>query len=137
MKSHETPPTQLDLIPRTLVLRTIAMPRDTNPSGDIFGGWLVSQMDLAASSMAAQRAQGRVVTAAIHDLVFLKPVAVGDDVSCYAEITKTGRTSMTIVVEVWAGKRPTDTRHKVAEGTFVFVAVDEKGKPTLLPPHGG
>src|SRR5438309_5815357 len=84
-----------------LVIRTIAMPADTNPNGDIFGGWLVAQMDLAGGNVASGRAQGRVVTVAIDHLVFHKPVFVGDEVSCYVEIIRTGRTSITLKTEAW------------------------------------
>lgn len=116
-----------------LAIRTTAMPRDTNPKGDIFGGWLVAQMDLAAGSVAAVRAHGRVVTVAIDSLTFLKPVFVGDEVSCYTQITRIGRTSLTILVEVWVRRALTNNTLKVTEGTFIFVAIDEAYQPRKIP----
>lgn len=112
-----------------LVLRTLAMPADTNSQGDIFGGWLVSQMDLGASTIAQQRSQSRVVTVAINNLTFILPVRVGDVVCCYAEIVKIGKTSMTIHLETWTQSNNLRSSQKVADGIFVFVAVDEAGKP--------
>ncbi|GAB4223331.1 MAG: acyl-CoA thioesterase [Gammaproteobacteria bacterium] len=114
----------------TLAIQTLAMPADTNANGDIFGGWLVSQMDLASSIAAKQRAKTRVVTVAIDSMVFHQPVQIGDIVCCYAEIIKVGRTSMTINTEVWTlGARDGLLRH-VTEGVFTFVAIDEHGRPT-------
>jgi acyl-CoA thioesterase YciA len=115
-----------------LAIRTIAMPRDTNPGGDIFGGWLVSQMDLAAGTVASIKAEGRVVTVAIDGLTFHKPVFVGDEVSCYAEIIKMGRTSITIKVEAWVRRKLTTTTMKVTEGIFTFVAIDEDHTPRAI-----
>jgi acyl-CoA thioesterase YciA len=112
-----------------LAIQTLAMPRDTNPNGDIFGGWLVSQMDLAAGILAKKIAGGRVVTVAIHSMTFIKPVHIGDLVSCYVEIEKLGNTSMTISVEVWVELPTQEGKHRVTAGTFVFVAIDDKGKP--------
>jgi acyl-CoA thioesterase YciA len=109
------------------------MPRDTNPGGDIFGGWLVSQMDLAAGSVASVMAEGRVVTVAIDALVFHEPVFVGDEVSCYAEVKKVGNTSMVIKVEVWVRRGLTKISLKVTEGTFTFVAIDENRTPRTVP----
>ena len=117
-------------IPRGIItIQTLAMPADTNPNGDIFGGWLVSQMDLAAGVLAKKTAKGRVVTVAIHSMTFLKPVQVGDIVSCYAELIKLGNTSLTIAVEVWAEPATSSGSFRVTEGTFVFVAMDDHGKP--------
>lgn len=116
-----------------LANRTIAMPRDTNPGGDIFGGWLVSQMDLAAGSVASTVAEGRVVTVAINALTFHKPVFVGDELSCYAELVKVGNTSMVIKVEAWVRRALTKTGIKVTEGTFTFVAIDENRIPRKIP----
>lgn len=113
----------------SLTIQTLAMPADTNPNGDIFGGWLVSQMDLAAGVLAKKIAQGRVVTVAIHSMTFLKPVRVGDIVTCYAELIRSGNTSLTIAVEVWAAPAVSHEKYRVTEGTFVFVALDEQGKP--------
>jgi acyl-CoA thioesterase YciA len=115
-------------------LRTIAMPRDANASGDIFGGWTLSQMDLAGAGYAAERAHGRVATVAIEAMRFLRPVFVGDEVSCFCSPVRTGETSVTVKVETWArgrgrGRRP----EKVTEGIFTFVAMNEDGQPSPLP----
>jgi acyl-CoA thioesterase YciA len=115
-----------------LAIRTIAMPRDTNSGGDIFGGWLVSQMDLAAGTVAAIKAEGRVVTVAIDSLTFHKPVFVGDEVSCYAEIIKIGHTSITIKVEAWVRRKLTNDTLKVTEGLFTFVAIDDTYTPRAI-----
>lgn len=112
-----------------ITIQTVAMPSDTNPNGDIFGGWLVSQMDLAAGVLAKQIAKGRVVTVAIHSMSFLKPVQVGDIVSCYAHLVKQGRTSMTIEIEVRVQPATQSCCYSVTKGVFVFVALDEEGKP--------
>lgn len=112
-----------------ITIQTLAMPASTNANGDIFGGWLVSQMDLAAGVLAKRKAHGRVATVAIHSMTFLKPVHVGDIVSCYAEIIKSGNTSITISVEVWAEPATSTGKYRVTEGTFVFVAIDDNGKP--------
>jgi acyl-CoA thioesterase YciA len=111
------------------MIRAIAMPADANPSGDIFGGWLMSQMDLAAANAASRRSRGRCVTVAVDGMVFHEPVFIGDEVSLYCMITRVGRTSMTVRVEAWRRSRIGDTRSKVTEGTFTFVAVDENRKP--------
>ena len=112
-----------------LVIQTIAMPMDTNPKGDIFGGWVTSQMDLGSSILAAKTAKTRVVTVAMEGMSFLQPVRVGDTVRCYARIERIGRTSMTIPVEVWVTRYMTGEELRVTHGVFTFVAVDEKGKP--------
>ena len=117
------------------MIRAIAMPADANPSGDIFGGWLMSQMDLAAANAASRRSRGRCVTVAIDGMVFHEPVFIGDEVSLYCMITRVGRTSMTVRVEAWRRSRTSDTRSKVTEGTFTFVAVDENRKPRPVPPE--
>lgn len=111
-----------------LAIQTLAMPLNTNANGDIFGGWIVSQMDLAAGVLAKKLAQGRVATVAINSMTFLKPVHVGDVVSCHVELLKQGRTSMTIGVEVWALPATQRERYQVTEGIFVFVAIDDEGK---------
>jgi len=116
-----------------VAIRTIAMPADTNPNGDIFGGWLMSQMDLAASTLAHTRAQGRVATVAVDGMSFLSPVFVGDEVSLYARMLTTGRTSMRIFVEAWRRPRADMASIKVTEATFVFVSIDENRKPRALP----
>jgi acyl-CoA thioesterase YciA len=126
----ETPPTFEPAI------RTIAMPADTNPHGDIFGGWLLCQMDLAGATVATRRAGGRVVTIAITAMVFHRPVCVGDEVSCYASVSKTGNTSMTIKIESWARRaRGADTVPiKVTEGLFTYVKVDADGHAVPVSP---
>ncbi|MDP1520737.1 acyl-CoA thioesterase [Porticoccus litoralis] len=110
-----------------LTLQTIAMPKDTNASGDIFGGWLMSQMDLGSAIMAQRIAKGRVATVAISEMAFLRPVPVGAIVSCYCELVEVGRSSMSINVEVWINIESTNEPAKVTEGQFVFVAIDENG----------
>jgi acyl-CoA thioesterase YciA len=118
------------------VVRTIAMPADTNPAGDIFGGWLMAQMDLAAGNAAARRARGRCATVAVDGMVFHRPVVVGDEVSLYAEITRVGRTSMRMLVQAWRRSRHDETCFKVTEATFTFVAIDASGRPRAIPPDG-
>jgi acyl-CoA thioesterase YciA len=115
-------------------IRTIAMPADTNPAGDIFGGWLLAQMDLAAGTAAARRARGRCATIAIEAMRFLKPVYVGDEVSLYAEILHVGRTSMRIEVEAWRRSREGEEVEQVTEGVFTFVAIDAYRKPRPIDP---
>lgn len=112
-----------------LVIQLVAMPGDTNAHGDIFGGWLVSHMDMGAGIAARARAKGRCVTVAIDSLIFKKRVLVGDTVSCYAAITHVGNTSMKIHIEVWTETYLEHHPKKVAEGIFTFVAIDEQGKP--------
>jgi acyl-CoA thioesterase YciA len=112
-----------------LVIRTIAMPADTNPSGDIFGGWIVSQMDLGSGILAAKIAKSRVVTVAIEGMSFLQPVKVGDRVACYAWVEKIGRTSMVIPVEVWVQRYMSGEQVLVTKGVFTYVALDSAGKP--------
>lgn len=119
-----------------LTTRTLAMPADANPSGDIFGGWVVSQMDLAGGICASERALGRVVTIAIDGMTFIRPVLVGDVLCTYAELERTGRSSMTIHIEAWALRNRIGEREKVTEATFTFVAVDEDRTPRQLPPEG-
>jgi len=116
-----------------LTLQTIAMPADTNVNGDIFGGWLMAQMDLGASVPARTRAKGRVATVAVEGMTFHKPVLVGDLVSIHAQILKEGRTSLHIEVEVWVTRQPSGERTKVTEARFIFVAVDSDGKKRPLP----
>lgn len=118
-----------------IAIQTLAMPKDTNPNGDIFGGWLVSQMDLAAGVLAKKTSGGRAVTVAIDSMSFLKPVHVGDIVTCYVHMLKKGRTSMTIAVEVWAEKASNSKSYCVTKGNFVFVAIDDAGKPRALDIH--
>ena len=118
---------------REPAVRTIAMPADTNPSGDIFGGWLLAQMDLAGGTVALLRARGRVVTVAIERMTFHRPVFVGDLVSCYAEIVKVGRTSLTVQIETAVTRHDTGEEMTVTEGTFTYVHVDENGRPQAVP----
>ncbi|MEM1078093.1 MAG: acyl-CoA thioesterase [Pseudomonadota bacterium] len=109
------------------------MPADTNPAGDVFGGWIMSQMDLAAGNMAGRVAQGRGATVAVEAMQFLHPVKVGDEVTLYATLEHVGRTSMRIHVDVWARSRFGKDAKKVTDADFVFVALDEHGKPRKLP----
>jgi acyl-CoA thioesterase YciA len=116
-----------------LAIRTLAMPENTNPDGHIFGGWVVSQMDLAGLYVARSHTRGRCVTVAINSMTFIAPVHVGDFVCCYSTIEKLGHTSMHIRIETWAFSSRVDSqRRKVTEGVFVFVAVDENNKPQAL-----
>ena len=118
-------------------LRTIAMPRDTNAGGAIFGGWTLSQMDLACGSFAAEHAGGRVATIAIEAMRFLRPVAVGDEVSCYCSLDKAGDTSVVVKIETWArGRGRGKAAEKVTEGVFTFVAIDDEGNPRPLASDG-
>jgi acyl-CoA thioesterase YciA len=111
-----------------LMLQTVAMPKDTNSNGDIFGGWLVSQMDMAAMIAATRIAKGRAVTVAINGMAFYTPVQVGSVVSCYTEVVEIGRSSVRVNVEVWITRAGGYEQIKVTEGEFVFVAIDEKGR---------
>ena len=110
-------------------LRTVALPRDANPSGDIFGGWTLSQMDLAGGTFAVAHSGKRVVTVRIDAVEFLKPVSVGDDVSVFCRLEREGTTSIAVGIEVWARARAGDAAHKVTEGVFTYVAVGDDGKP--------
>jgi acyl-CoA thioesterase YciA len=116
-----------------LAIRTLAMPADANPNGDIFGGWLLSQMDIAGGVVAFQRAHGRVVTVAIDAMTFHTPVLIGDVVCCYADVRKVGRTSITLGIEAWAITRSDGTRRLVTEGTFTYVAIDDAKRPRPVP----
>ena len=113
-------------------LRTIAMPRDTNAGGAIFGGWTVSQMDLAGGTFVAQRAKGRVVTVSIDAMRFLRPITAGDEVSCYWTLQEEGETSLAVKIEVWVRDRTGSNPEKVTEGVFTYVALDDDGKPRSL-----
>jgi acyl-CoA thioesterase YciA len=116
----------------TLALRTVAMPAFANPHGDIFGGWLLSQMDLAGGTVASRQANGRVATVAITAMTFHRPVFVGDEVSCYAEIVKTGRTSTTVKIQAFARRGRTGEIIEVTEGLFTYVAVNSEGRPRAV-----
>ena len=117
-----------------LTLRTLAMPADANAAGDIFGGWVMAQMDLACGIRAAERARGRVVTAAVREMSFAKPMKIGDTLCIYIDITRIGRTSMTLSVEAWAQRYLSDVMERVTHADFVMVALDDDGKPTPIPP---
>ncbi len=116
-----------------LTVRVQAMPADRNAAGDIFGGWVMSQMDLAAGIHGAERAGGRVATVAVESLVFQKPVKVGDTLCVYSRVERVGRTSVRLRVEAWARRYLTTERVKVTEGVFVMVALDAEGRPTPVP----
>ena len=111
----------------TLTIRTLAMPADTNPAGDIFGGWVMSQMDIAGAIAAVERAQGRVVTVAVEAMSFIAPVKVGDVLCVYTEVERVGTSSVTIAVEAWARRDRVADRVKVTDGRFVYVALGEDG----------
>jgi acyl-CoA thioesterase YciA len=115
-------------------IRVTAMPMDTNPYGDIFGGWLMSQMDLAASSVASRHSRGRAVTVAVDAMVFHKPVSIGDEVSVYSELIGVGRTSMRVRAEAWRRSRNDETTEKVTEAVFTFVAIGEDRQKRSVPP---
>ena len=116
------------------VIRIVAMPADTNPNGDIFGGWLMSLMDLGAGTVAMRRCKGRAVTVAMDGMQFLAPVRVGDEVSVYGALVAEGRTSLTIAVEAWRRERDEDHSVKVTEANFTFVAIDDNGRPRPIHP---
>ena len=116
-----------------LTVRTMAMPADTNANGDIFGGWVMSQMDQAGGIAGVERAQGRVVTVAVDAMHFIRPVRVGDVLCVYTHVDRVGRTSMTIEVEAWARRFQTRMREKVTSATFTFVAIDDEGRPRPIP----
>ncbi len=117
-----------------LTVRLIAMPADTNANGDIFGGWVLSQMDQAGGIAAVERAQGRVVTIAVEAMTFIRPVKVGDVLCVYTHVDHVGRTSMKIHIEAWARRFRTHLREKVTDAVFTFVAIDDNGRPRPVPP---
>ena len=112
-----------------LTVRLVAMPSDTNANGDIFGGWVLSQMDVAGGIAAVETAQGRVATVAIDALHFIRPVKVGDVLCVYTAVDRIGDTSMKLHVEAWARRFRTQRREKVTDATFTFVAIDDQGRP--------
>ena len=116
-----------------LTTQTIAMPKDTNADGDIFGGWLISQMDLSGAIAAGKIARGRVATVAIDQMSFMVPVNVGDVISVYTEIINIGRSSITVGVEVWSSTHYSEEQIKVTDGVFVFVAIDAQGRTRVIP----
>ena len=125
---------QQDLPNSAPLVRVIAMPADANPNGDIFGGWLLAQMDLAGGNLAVQRARGRCATVAVDGMVFHEPVFVGDEVSCYGALMKTGWSSMTILIEAWRRNLASGEVRKVTEAVFTYVAIGENRRPRALPP---
>lgn len=128
------PDPTIEAAPRgELTVRLIAMPGDTNANGDIFGGWVLSQMDQAGGIAAVERAQGRVVTVAIDAMTFIRPVRVGDVLCVYTAIDKVGRTSMKLHIEAWAQRFRSHLREKVTDATFTFVAIDDEGRPRPVP----
>ncbi len=118
---------------KTLSLRTVAMPADANPSGDIFGGWIMSQMDLAGAIYASYIVRGRLVTVAVEGMTFHLPIFIGDQVSCYCESLKTGTTSISIHIETWVRRKFSKEEHlKVTEATYTYVSIDKNRKPVPL-----
>ncbi len=119
-----------------LVLRTLAMPHDSNPNGDIFGGWILSQMDIGGGLIAKEVSRGRVVTVTVDKMTFMRPVLVGDTICVYANVVRIGNSSMDVKLEVWAKdliEEFEEQRHIVTEGVFRYVAVDETGRPRPIP----
>jgi acyl-CoA thioesterase YciA len=129
MSDAERPPARMPMI------RTIAMPADANASGDIFGGWLMSQMDLAAGNLAQRVAHGRCVTVSVDAMSFIRPVKIGDEVSVYCELVSTGRTSLNIAVEAWRRERSDEKDQRVTKATFKFVAIDAEGHSRPVRPE--
>ncbi|WP_244487115.1 acyl-CoA thioesterase [Devosia sp. Leaf420] len=117
-----------------LTIRTMAMPADTNAAGDIFGGWVMSQMDIAGAIAAVERVKGRVVTVAVEAMTFIAPVKVGDVLCVYTSIERIGNTSITIALEAWVRRNRLDERKKVTEGRFVYVSLDDNGQKRPIPP---
>ena len=128
-------PDEVGRPPGELTLRTLAMPSDANAANDIFGGWVMAQMDLACGIRAAERARGRVVTAAVKEMSFAKPMKIGDTLCIYTDITRVGRTSMTLKVEAWAQRYLSHVMEKVTDADFIMVALDAMGRPTPIPPE--
>ena len=120
---------------RDPIVRTVPQPADMNGNGDIFGGWVLSQMDIAGGSLAARAAKGRVATVAITAMTFVQPIKVGDMVSIYGDVVKIGRTSITIALETMVQRRHEQVDLRVTHGTYVFVAIDDHGKPRPVPPQ--
>jgi acyl-CoA thioesterase YciA len=126
--------TKTEPVERDPAIRTVAMPADANANGDIFGGWMMAQMDLAGAVMAVRRAKGRVATVAVEAMAFHRPVTIGDLVSCYAELERVGRTSMTVRIDAWVERRVGGKAEQVTSGLFTYVAIDEQGRPRPVPP---
>ena len=114
-------------------IRTIAMPADANANGDIFGGWMMAQMDLAGAVVAVRRARGRVATVAVEAMTFHKPVMIGDLVSCYAEVKRVGRSSISVHIDAWVERRLDGSAEQETSGVFTYVAIDGSGKPRPVP----
>lgn len=131
--THHGVPGRPDGAHGELMLRTFAFPADANPAGDIFGGWLLGQMDIAGASLARRRAHGRVATVAVAQMNFKLPVFVGDEVSCYATLRKVGKTSVTIEVEAWSRRADDDNVVKVTDGTFTYVAIGSDRRSRVIP----
>jgi acyl-CoA thioesterase YciA len=129
----ETPRGEVEIPRGDLALRISAMPADTNANGDIFGGWVMSRMDQAGGIAGVERARGRVVTVKVDTMTFIRPVKVGDVLCVYTEVESIGRTSMKIHIEAWAQRFQTMSRDKVTDATFTFVAIDDNGKPRVIP----
>jgi acyl-CoA thioesterase YciA len=115
------------------MIRAIAMPADANANGDIFGGWLMAQMDLAGGNFASRVCEGRCATVAVDAMSFIRPVKIGDEVSVYAKLIATGRTSMKVRIEAWRRDRHADEEKIVTKAMFTFVAIDDAGRPRPLP----
>jgi acyl-CoA thioesterase YciA len=114
-------------------VRVVAMPADTNANGDIFGGWVLSQMDMAGGVAAVERARGRVVTIKVDTMIFIRPVRVGDVLSVHTQVESIGRTSMKVHIEAWVRRFITHVQEKVTDATFTFVAIDDNGRPRPIP----
>ena len=135
---HVHAPANDEIEPRgDLCTRTLAMPADTNANGDIFGGWLLSQMDIAGGVAASKVAKSRTVTVSIDAMNFRKPVYVGDLVSVHANLVRVGRTSITVHLEAWVKRRKEAQSILVTDGNFTYVAIDEQGKPLVIPQANG
>jgi len=124
-------------IDKELVLKVIPMPADSNANGDIFGGWVMAQVDLAGSVLPARYTKGRMATVAVNQFIFKQPVRVGDILSFYSEVTRIGRTSVTVMVEVFAERFQSQGQYvKVTEASVTYVAIDDAGRPRPIPPRG-
>jgi acyl-CoA thioesterase YciA len=133
-KGHAAPPGPALPLDKELVMKVIPMPADSNANGDIFGGWVMAQVDLAGSVLPARHAQGRMATVAVNEFIFKQPVRVGDILSFFSEVTRIGRTSITVKVEVYAERFRTQGQYlKVTEASLTYVAIDEAGRPRPLP----
>jgi acyl-CoA thioesterase YciA len=132
-RTEQQPTTESATPHGELAIRTVAMPADANPSGDIFGGWLLSQMDVAGGILAHRVAQGRTATVAVDAMKFHRPVFIGDVLCCYAAVARIGTTSIAVKVEAWAERRESTVKVKVTEGIFTYVAIDAERRPRPVP----